>query len=260
MIFQHHLQSCGQVWNFGTSQPQHRGVESNGTQGWERRQNRQDMESRPTMQLWHSPASTRALEEFSCRTCQLIQNQPRNSKLFSNVFVYMFVYNCSCHMLSHIKQFVGVEHSSVCSLHSAAPRYLGTLLLTSVPSQLLTVAKISSNLLATNVEWIWMNDNESNSIAMLPALLGYIPNLSQPNSLTFWTCRFVSAFRASPNPWFLALGRCDWPNPKAMPQSLRVQLQPHCDHLGKSKTVVSSILLSAKTSMFFTLFWFYRKL
>lgn len=30
MTLQHHLQSCGQVWNFGTSQPQHRGVESNG--------------------------------------------------------------------------------------------------------------------------------------------------------------------------------------------------------------------------------------
>ena len=157
MTLQHHLQSCGQVWNFGTSQPQHRGVESNGMQGWERR---------PTMQLWHSPASTRALEEFSCRTCQLIQKTSKLETFFQCVCVCLCTtVHATCSPISNNLLICwSGAFQRVCLFSANTPRYLGTLLLTSVPSQLLTVAKISSNLLATNVEWIWMNDNESNSI------------------------------------------------------------------------------------------------
>lgn len=160
MTLQHHLQSCGQVWNFGTSQPQHRGVESNGMQ---------DMEKVDTTWKVDQPCSfgtvQPALELLKSFLAEPVNwfKRPRNSTLCSNVFVY----NCTtvhatCPPISNNLLEWSIP---ACLLDSsAALRCLGTLLLTSVPSQLLTVAKISSNLLATDVEWIWMNDNESNSI------------------------------------------------------------------------------------------------
>ena len=237
MIFQHHLQSCGQVWNFGTSQPQHRGVESNGMQGWERRQDRQDMESRPTMQLWHSPASTRALEEFSCRTCQLIQKTAKLETFFQCVCVCLCTtVHATCSPISN-----NLLEWSIPALlldSSATLRYLGTLLLTSVPSQLLTVAKISSNLLATDVEWIWKNDNESNSKAMLLLNNSSTARLHTSLELTQFVDILDMSIRAGPLQLF-------W---TAFLAAVIGQIQKQClNHFGSSfshtATTLESVLL-----------------
>lgn len=164
MTLQHHLQSCGQVWNFGTSQPQHRGVESNGMQGWERRHGKSTNHDAALAQSSQHSSSWRVL----------LQNLSIDSKdLETRHFVPMCLCTTVQLFMPHALPYQTIcwsgafQRVCLCSLRSAPPRYLGTLLLTSVPSQLLTVAKISSNLLATDVEWIWMNDNKSNSIAML---------------------------------------------------------------------------------------------
>lgn len=252
MTLQHHLQSCGQVWNFGTSQPQHRGVESNGMQGWERRQ---DMESRPTMQLWHSPASTRALEEFSCRTCQLIQNQPRNSKLFSNVFVYVCVQLFMPHALPYQAICWSGAFQCVCLIRQPLPDILGPCCWPQcLPSfsRLPKYLQISSPQMSNECEWMIMKAIRLQCFFQItPALLGYIPNLSQPNSLTFWTCRFVSGLSKSLvfGPWPLWLAKSK-SNASITSGPASATLRP------PEANPFFDILLRTKNSMFFTLLFY----